>query len=63
VLALAEAALHAQRPSCLVDDDDRVRTVGLAGAAQIFDLVTGTKHAIIDHWAFRFERCAVSIVH
>jgi hypothetical protein len=59
VLTLTEAALHSQRPSRLVYDDDRVRTVGLAGATQILDLVAGAKHSIIEHWAFRIEHCAL----
>jgi hypothetical protein len=63
VLTLTEAALDAQRPASLVNDDHRVRTVGLASAAQVFDLVTRAKHAIIEHWAFRIEHCASSILH
>jgi len=59
VLTLAEAALHAQRPSRIVHDDHRMRTVGLAGAAQVLDLVSGAKHTINGHWAFRIEHCAL----
>jgi len=51
VLTLTEAALHPERPSGLVDDDDGMRTVGLAGAAQVFDLISGAKHSISGHWA------------
>jgi hypothetical protein len=46
VLTLTKAALHPQRPSGLVHDDDGMRTVGLAGTAQVFDLVAGAKYAI-----------------
>jgi hypothetical protein len=49
VLTLTEAALHPQRPSGLVHDDDGMRTVGLAGAAQVFDLIAGSKHSISGH--------------
>jgi len=45
VLTLAEAALHAQRPSGIVHDDHRMRTVGLAGAAQVLDFITRTEDA------------------
>jgi hypothetical protein len=55
VLTLAEPALHSQRPTGLIDDDDRVRTVGFAGTAQIFDFVSGAKHSIGGHWVFRIE--------
>jgi hypothetical protein len=53
MLTLAEAALHAQRPSGVVHDDHRMRTVGLASAAQVLDLVSGSKHSISSHSAFR----------
>jgi hypothetical protein len=46
VLTLAEAALHAQRPSVPVYHNDRMRTVGLARAAQVFDLVAGAECSI-----------------
>ena len=46
VLTLAEAALHAQRPSALVHHDDRMRTVGLAGTTEILDLVAGAECSI-----------------
>jgi hypothetical protein len=59
VLTLAEAALHSQRPSGIVHDDHRMRTVGLAGAAQVLDLVSGAKYAISGHWAFRIEHRAL----
>jgi hypothetical protein len=59
VLTLAEAALHAQRPSGSVHDDHRVRTVGLAGSAQILDLIAGAKHSISGHGAFRIEHRAL----
>jgi hypothetical protein len=63
VLTLTKAALHAERPSGIVDDDHCVRTVGLAGAAQILDLVSGAKHSIIEHWVFRSEPWAFCIEH
>jgi hypothetical protein len=53
MLTLTEAALHPQRPSGLVHDDDGMRTVGLAGAAQVFDLVAGAKHSISGHRGLR----------
>jgi hypothetical protein len=59
VLTLTEPALHAERPCRLVHDDHGVRTVGLAGAAQVLDLISGAKHAIIEHWAFRIEHGAL----
>jgi hypothetical protein len=55
VLTLTEAALHAERPSGIVNDDHGVRAIGLTGAAQVLDLVSGAKHSIIEHWAFRLE--------
>jgi hypothetical protein len=55
MLTLAEAALDAQRPTGLIDDDHRMRAVGLAGSAEILDLIPGTKGSIIGHWAFRVE--------
>jgi hypothetical protein len=51
VLALAEPALDAQRPALAVHDDHRVIAIGLAGTAQILDLVTGTEHARFRHRA------------
>jgi hypothetical protein len=41
VFAPAEAARHAQRTPLGVDDDDRVKTVGLAGPAEILDALAG----------------------
>jgi hypothetical protein len=46
VLTLAEAALHAERPSGIIHNDHRVRTVGLASAAQVLDLVSGTEYPL-----------------
>jgi hypothetical protein len=63
VLTLAEAALHAQRPSGLVHHDDGMRTVGLARAAQVFDLVARAKYSITRHGSFRIEHCAFCIEH
>jgi hypothetical protein len=51
VLALAEVALHAQRPAFGIGDDDGVRALGLAGAAQVLDLVTGSKRPPARHGA------------
>jgi hypothetical protein len=51
MLALTEAALHAQWPALAVHDDHRVKAIGLARAAQILDLVTGTEHARLRHRA------------
>jgi hypothetical protein len=59
VLTLTEAALDAQRPAGFVNHDHRMRPVRLARATQVFDLVPGAKHAIIEHWPFRIEHCAL----
>jgi hypothetical protein len=45
MLTLAVGALHSQRPARLVDDDHRVRTIGLAGAAEVFDFLAGAEGA------------------
>jgi hypothetical protein len=58
MLTLTKAALHAQRPAGVVNHDHRVGSVGLAGAAEIFDLVSGAKHSIIEHWGIPVEHCA-----
>ena len=55
MLTLTETALHTQRPATLVDHDHRVRTVGLASAAEILDLIPGAEYAIIEHVTFRSE--------
>jgi hypothetical protein len=47
VLTLTKAALDAQRPAVRVHDDHRVQAIDLTGAAQILDLVSGAKHALI----------------
>jgi hypothetical protein len=63
VLTLAEAALDADRPAGFVDDDDGVRTVGFARAAQVLYFVSRSEYSIIEHWLFRVEQCAFCIEH
>jgi hypothetical protein len=58
VLTLAKAALDAQRPASLIDDDDGVRAVGLARPAQVLNLISSAKDSFIGHWAIRIEHGA-----
>ena len=45
VLAVAEAAVDADRPAVRVDDDDRVHAIGLARAAEVLDRFAGAVRA------------------
>ena len=45
-MALAVVAGDADRPAGAVDDDDRVESIGLAGATVVFDGFAGAEGAI-----------------